>query len=590
MRSIRTKIFTLTCLVVLSTTLLLTSLSMLQIRAGNERSLQELSKTLTDDYDEMIRGQVETAISMLQTSYDVSVKKGLSKEEASKDAAELLRKLTYGANGYFWADTTTGVNVVLRGTDTEGKNRWDAADTKGGKYIQAILEAAINGGGYSDYWFPKPGETEAKQKRAYSQVFAPLGWVIGTGNYVDDINSILDAKRQELNQKLLHDELLLSGASLLILMIAGFVAYLIGGRIVKPIKVMTAAIQDMGKLKFHSLASLTALRRYRDETGTMAGSLEDMSTSLGNMVRKINNVTMELSANAEELSASASENKQAVGQVATTINEMAEGNEHQAADASRTNEVLHEFGGHVEQIYQQTSDGASFAKGTLAAVKEGRQLLEKQNEQARENLIITREADESMNELAEMMHQVEEIIGLIRSIADQTHLLSLNAAIEAARAGSEGRGFAVVSHEIRKLAENASKATDEISGHIRSTIERAGTTSGRIRQAHRFVIEQAESLKATDEKFGEIFHSADEIVHSSVQISESLENLREIAQGILERSQNQAAAAEESAAAMQEISASAEEQAASHENLVNAAGQLAVMAEQLAEEMGKFEV
>lgn len=590
MRSIRTKIFTLTCAVALLTALLLTSLSIYQIRVGNERSLQELSATLTEDYDELIRGQVQSALGMLQASYGASAQKGLSDAEARKDGADLLRKLAYGTNGYFWADTTAGVNVVLRGTDTEGTNRWEAKDANGTLFIQEILKAGMGGGGFTDYWFPKPGETEAKQKRAYSQVFAPFGWVIGTGNYVDDIQSILQAKEREMNRKLQRDQLVLGGVGLLILIAAGLAAFLLGGRIAKPIQAMTAAIREMGKLKFQNLGGLNALRRNRDETGTMAASLEEMSSSLGATVRKINSVTLELSAHAEELSASAAENKQAVGQVATTINEMAESNEHQAEDASRTNEVLQEFSGHVGRISRQTSEGASSAKETLQAVQEGRSLIEKQSGQVKESLVITREADESMDELTKMMHQMEEIIGLIRSVADQTHLLSLNAAIEAARAGSEGRGFAVVSLEIRKLAESTAKATDEIGGRIRATLDKTATTAGRIRQAHRFVSEQADGLKATDETFGAILQSADGIVRSSVEISGALQELQGIAQGILERSQNQAAAAEESAAAMQEISASAEEQAASHENLVSASGQLAAMAEQLAEEMGKFEV
>ncbi|MEO3943919.1 cache domain-containing protein [Gorillibacterium sp. CAU 1737] len=591
MRSIRVKVFTLACSIAILTSVVLTTLAVRQIQVGNERSLQEMSDTLMEDYDAMIRTQVEMAVSLLQASYDASVERNLSDEDTRKDAAALLRKLTYGTEGYFWADTTSGVNVVMRGmADVEGKTRWDALDANGAPYIQEIIGAAVNGTGYADYVFPRPGQTEALPKRSYSQVFAPFGWVIGTGNYIDDIHTILDQKRQTMKEELNHDVLFLIAIGLIILVAGSGFALVLGGRIAKPIQIMTSVIREMGGLKFTGAERLTALRKHRDETGVMAASLEDMSRSLGETVRSINSVTLELSAHAEELSASSAENKQAVGQVATTINEMAEGNEHQAEDASRTNEALQDLNGHVERISQQTADGAQLANATLATVKEGRTLLEKQSRQVEESLVITREADESMSELAGMMHQVEQIIGLIRSISDQTHLLALNAAIEAARAGNHGRGFAVVSHEIRKLAESAAEATDKIGGHIRSTLERTETTAGRIRVAHDYAVEQATGLRDTEGKFNEIFRSADEIVQSSASVSTSLHELQQISQGILERSQNQAAAAQQSAAAMEEISASAEEQAASHENLVTAAAQLATMAEQLTEEMGKFEV
>lgn len=590
MRSIRSKIIALTCAVALLTTLFLTVLSLYQVQAGDKRSLDELSHTMNADYDEMIHSQVQMAVSMLQASYDASVKLGLSDAEARKRAADLLRKLTYGQDGYFWADTQEGVNVVFLGRPDEGKSRNDAADSRGNKYVQLIRTAALNGGGYTEYWFPRPGETEPKEKRAYSQLFEPFGWIVGTGNYIDDIAALLSAKQKEMDRELVRSQSMLSGLGILLLLLAAGIAYLIGSRIASPIRRMTDAIREIGQLRFHNPEGLTVLQKQRDETGRMAASLQEMSVSIGTTVQRINAVTLELSAHAEELSASATENKQAAGQVATTIGEMAESNEHQAEDAARNNEVLHEFTDHVNRIYRQTTDGAELAAGALRTVEEGRGLLDKQGIQVKENLAIAKEADASMNELAGMMHRMDEIIALIRSIADQTHLLSLNAAIEAARAGSEGRGFAVVSLEIRKLAESASRATEEIGGHIRSTLDKTEQTAVRIRQAHQLAVQQKEELAATDGKFESIYHSADDIVRSSADISASLQNLREIAQGILERSQNQAAASEESAAAMQEISASAEEQAASQENLVHAAGQLAEMAEQLAEEMGKFTV
>lgn len=93
-------------------------------------------------------------------------------------------QVRYGADGYFWADTTEGVNVVLYGRkDVEGRNRLDAKDEKGNFFIKNCIEKAKAGGGYFEYWFPKLGGKVAQPKRSYVQLFKPFGWVIGSGYY-----------------------------------------------------------------------------------------------------------------------------------------------------------------------------------------------------------------------------------------------------------------------------------------------------------------------------------------------------------------------------------------------------------------------
>ena len=105
-------------------------------------------------------------------------------ENAKDLAAGLLRGMTYGKDGYFWADTIEGVNVVLYGrSDVEGKNRLEDKDENGTYYIKEFISIAKAGGGYVEYWFPKKGETTAQPKRSYVLLFEPFGWVIGTGYY-----------------------------------------------------------------------------------------------------------------------------------------------------------------------------------------------------------------------------------------------------------------------------------------------------------------------------------------------------------------------------------------------------------------------
>ncbi len=152
--------------------------------------VQEIKENdLQKTQDTLMQRETETAVSMLE-ALNSKVKKGeMTLVRAQKLGADLLRDLRYGADkeGYFWADTTKGVNVVLYGNkEVEGKNRYEDK-VNGVEYVKLIIEKGTNGGGFTDYYYPKKGETMPKAKRAYSLEFKPFGWVIGTGYYLEDV-------------------------------------------------------------------------------------------------------------------------------------------------------------------------------------------------------------------------------------------------------------------------------------------------------------------------------------------------------------------------------------------------------------------
>ena len=136
--------------------------------------------------DVLVKSQVETAGSMLQAIFVKYQQGAMTLEKAKEFGADLLRELRYGTDGYFWADTTKGVNVVLYGRkDVEGRNRLNDKDPKGKFYVKEFMAMAKSktGGGYVDYTFSKKGETTAQPKRSYVLLFKPFGWVVGSGYY-----------------------------------------------------------------------------------------------------------------------------------------------------------------------------------------------------------------------------------------------------------------------------------------------------------------------------------------------------------------------------------------------------------------------
>lgn len=135
--------------------------------------------------DMVIKGVAETAVSAMQACFALYKEGQMTFEQAKTLGANLLRELSYGQDGYFWADTTEGVNVVLYGRkDTEGRNRLEDKDSLGNFYVKEFLAKGAAGGGYVQYWFPKMGENQPQPKRSYVLPFEPFGWVIGTGYYL----------------------------------------------------------------------------------------------------------------------------------------------------------------------------------------------------------------------------------------------------------------------------------------------------------------------------------------------------------------------------------------------------------------------
>jgi methyl-accepting chemotaxis protein len=134
--------------------------------------------------DLLIKSQVETAVSMLQAIQAKYLREEMNLEKAKELGAGLLRELRYGSDGYFWADTLEGVNVVLYGRkDTEGRNRLEDKDAKGKCFVKDFLAKGKAGGGYVDYLFTKQGQTAIQPKRSYVLLFEPFGWVVGSGYY-----------------------------------------------------------------------------------------------------------------------------------------------------------------------------------------------------------------------------------------------------------------------------------------------------------------------------------------------------------------------------------------------------------------------
>lgn len=449
---------------------------------GNN-ALDIIENDMRSSYDEQIKAQVDNVISLCQSIYNRYEKGEYTLDEAEKLAADQIRDLRYGNNGYFWVDTYDGTNVVLLGNDTEGTNRMDAVDTNGFAYMQAIINAGKQeDGGFTDYVFPREGETESSPKRAYSKAFEPFGWVLGTGNYTDDIDDdVLDVKN-EFSSYESNSRMAIIGIAVVMEVILILVLTLIIASIVKPLKKSLTHIDEIAQGDFSKEFEQDLLKR-KDDFGQLADSLEKMRSEMKELIGEVKSEALEITGMVQEIDTSLQALDDQIENVSATTEELAAGMEETAASSEEMNAMSHEIESAAKSIAERSQDGANEAD----EIRERAVKIKKDtDENDRRTRSIHEEINESLTKALEDIKVVDQINVLAKSIMDitgQTNLLALNASIEAARAGEAGKGFAVVADEIRVLAEQSKAAVahiQEVTGNVTAAVENLANDAERL--------------------------------------------------------------------------------------------------------------
>ncbi len=448
-----------------------------------DNALDIIENDMRSSYDEQIKAQVDNVISLCQSIYNRYEKGEYTLDEAEKLAADQIRDLRYGNNGYFWVDTYDGTNVVLLGNDTEGTNRMDAVDTNGFAYMQAIINAGKQeDGGFTDYVFPREGETESSPKRAYSKAFEPFGWVLGTGNYTDDIDDdVLDVKN-EFSSYESNSRMAIIGIAVVMEVILILVLTLITASIVKPLKKSLTHINEIAQGDFSKEFEQDLLKR-KDDFGQLADSLEKMRSEMKELIGEVKSEALEITGMVQEIDTSIRALDDQIENVSATTEELAAGMEETAASSEEINAMSHEIESAAKSIAERSQDGANEAD----EIRERAVKIKKDtDENDRRTRSIHEEINESLTKALEDIKVVDQINVLAKSIMDitgQTNLLALNASIEAARAGEAGKGFAVVADEIRVLAEQSKAAVahiQEVTGNVTAAVENLANDAERL--------------------------------------------------------------------------------------------------------------
>lgn len=458
----------LTTIVALVLCAVISSESMKQLQS---KALETLEADERASYDEQIKQQVDNVISLCQTIYDQYQAGVYTEEEAKKLAADEIRQLRYGDAGYFWVDQYDGTNVVLLGNDTEGTNRMETKDANGYQMVKEIIRVGQEAdGGYTDYVFPKEGETEPSPKRSYSKAFEPFGWVIGTGNYTDYIDDQVASIEKDFSSYVTGRMTLFIISTLIEGIIVVLLLIMIIISIIRPLKKCISSIGVMEQGDF-SQAMGTALLKRRDDFGKLAASLESMRNEMSGLIGEVKSQATEITRMVQEIDDNIQALDEEIENVSATTEELAAGMEETAASSEEINAMSHEIESVAKSIATRSQDGATEADDIRDRAVGIKKTTTENDERTK---AIHAEINEGLTKALEDIKVVDQIGVLAESIMEitgQTNLLALNASIEAARAGEAGKGFAVVADEIRVLAEQSKAAVVHIQDVTKNVVE-----------------------------------------------------------------------------------------------------------------------
>ena len=447
---------------------IISSESMKQLQS---KALETLEADERASYDEQIKQQVDNVISLCQTIYDQYQAGVYTEEEAKKLAADEIRQLRYGDAGYFWVDQYDGTNVVLLGNDTEGTKRMETKDADGYQMVKEIIRVGQESdGGYTDYVFPKEGETEPSPKRSYSKAFEPFGWVIGTGNYTDYIDDQVASIEKDFSSYVTGRMTLFIISTLIEGIIVVLLLIMIIISIIRPLKKCISSIGVMEQGDF-SQAMGTALLKRRDDFGKLAASLESMRNEMSGLIGEVKSQATEITRMVQEIDDNIQALDEEIENVSATTEELAAGMEETAASSEEINAMSHEIESAAKSIATRSQDGATEADDIRDRAVGIKKTTTENDERTK---AIHAEINEGLTKALEDIKVVDQIGVLAESIMEitgQTNLLALNASIEAARAGEAGKGFAVVADEIRVLAEQSKAAVVHIQDVTKNVVE-----------------------------------------------------------------------------------------------------------------------
>ncbi|CAG8998131.1 MAG: Methyl-accepting chemotaxis protein McpP [Candidatus Celerinatantimonas neptuna] len=508
-------------------------------------------QTMIAEKEQKTQNLVETVFSIMQYNYKTYQNGEQSEQQAKKSALKAVSSLRYDQSNYFWIHSLN-LHMVMHPIKPalDGKDVSQLKDTQQ-KYLFREMNQIIrrSGSGFVHYYWPKAGSDTPQPKLSFVKEFKPWGWVIGTGIYIDDVN-------HQYHQLLLHGSIIFFIVLVLLIISATFITT----SIVTPLKETNRALQELSQGNGDLRARLE--HSGNDEISSLAISFNAFCAKISDLIKQLLPTVHDVNNTAHQLSNVAAENEQYSDRTNTQSNSV----------AVAMNEMLsttHE----IANSAKQAADAANLASNQAQSGQQEVSSTIHSIQSLKESLNNTMT---QVEELAQNSREIGKIIEVIQGIAEQTNLLALNAAIEAARAGEQGRGFAVVADEVRTLATRTQASTNEIQQMI-ETLQN-GTSNAN------------NSMQQTQQQSEKTVNDAANAGDALTQITSSIDIINEMNQHIAHAAEQQSDASDEINRNIHDIAESTNEGKHSEQKIAKVSQQLRDVGMQLHDLVSQFRV
>ena len=503
-----------------------------------------------------------------------------TEKELQKKTLKIINSIRYGKDqsGYMFIYNSKGICVLHAAKPSLiGKNLYEFKDKKGNYVIQDLIKAADSSsdGGFFQYFWPKPGSDTPIAKISFARKLKGWDWNIGTGSYIDDVDTIVKKKTVQI-QKRISSEIVKTVLVILCIFVLALVSayFIVGKGVVAPLRRMINMLKDIAEGEGDLTKRIED--NSGDETEELAEWFNKFIDNLREMIKQVKSDAEKLQESSINFAAISEEMNNGAEGVAGRANTVAAASEEMSANLNSMAAAMEQAATNINMV-AAASDEMSGTIGEIA----------KNTEQAR---AITGNAVEKVdnassqvNDLGNAAKQIGQVVESITDISEQVNLLALNATIEAARAGEAGKGFAVVANEIKDLARQTADATQEIKERVNGIQSSTQDTVTEIAGISEVVTETNDIVSTV----------AAAVEEQSVAIKEIAENVGQASQGIGEINENIAqgsTASEEVAKEVAEVTQASGEIANSSSQVKINAEDAATLAASLAEIVGKFKV